>query len=347
MANKKLSILCFGAGAIGSYIGASLAASGHHVVFLDRPETVNKIKKNGIHLSLIDGTEINIKNPVLTSDLNSILKEIKFDFSILAVKSYDTEELLSQWSGLEQIIPPVLCLQNGIENELKIGKLIGEENVIAGSVTTAIGKKENGTITVEKLRGVGISSNHILSRLIISEMSKAGLNAIQFSNANSMKWSKLLTNLTANASSAILSMTPAEILSDKLLYKMEIEQLRETLRVMQRIGIPVCNLPGTPVKLFAFLIRYVPRFLSKGVLTKAMASGRGAKMPSFYIDLVSGRKKSEVEFLNGTVARVGDKHNIDTPVNKLLTQILMSITEGNIDKAEFFNNPKKLLSLLN
>jgi 2-dehydropantoate 2-reductase len=263
------------------------------------------------------------------------------------VKSYDTEELLSQWNGLEQKIPPVLCLQNGIENELKIGKLIGEENVIAGTVTTAIGKNENGIITVEKLRGVGISSNHVLSSLIISEMSEAGLNAIQFSNPYSMKWSKLLTNLTANASSAILSMTPAEILSDNLLFKMEIEQLRETLRVMQRIGIPVCNLPGTPVRLFAFLIRFVPRFLSKGILTKAMASGRGAKMPSFYLDLVSGRKKSEVEFLNGTVARFGDKHNIDTPINKLLTQTLMSITEGSLDKTEFINNPNKLLSLLN
>jgi 2-dehydropantoate 2-reductase len=346
MTNNKLSVLCFGAGAIGSYVGASLIANGHHVVFLDRPETVKKLKNNGIQLDLINGEKIDLKNPVLTSDLDSILNEVKFDFSIIAVKSYDTDELLSQWSGLEKKIPPVLCLQNGIENEFKIGKIIGHENVIPGTVTTAIGKKENGTIVVEKLRGIGIFSNHVLSKLIISEMSKAGLNAHQYSNPNSMKWSKLLTNLTANATSAILSMTPGEILSDNSLFKIEIEQLRETLSVMRSLNIPVCNLPGTPVKLFAFLVKFVPRFLSKVILSKAMASGRGTKMPSFYIDLMSGRKKSEVDYLNGAVVRFGEKNKILTPVNVLLTETLVAITEGGLPHAGFINNPAKLIQLI-
>jgi 2-dehydropantoate 2-reductase len=343
---KQLSILCFGAGAIGSYVGGSLAAKGHNIVFFDRPETILKIKSNGIHVKPAVGPKIDLDNPKLTSDLNAILNKIKFDFSIMAVKSYDTDELLLQWDGISGKIPPVLCLQNGVENESKIGSLIGEDNIIAGTVTTAIGKKDDGTIIVEKLRGIGISGNLTLSKIIIDAANEAGLNAIYYADKKNMKWSKLLTNLTANASSAILNMTPGEILDNKKLYDLEIEQLRETLRVMESMAIRVCDLPGTPVKLFAFLVRHIPTFLSKKILTKAMASGRGAKMPSFYIDLMSGRKKSEVEFLNGAVVRFGAANGVDTPVNRFLTKTLIEITKGILPQSMFEKDPDKLVIAL-
>ena len=343
---KPLSVLCFGAGAIGSYVGGSLAAKGHNVVFYDRPETILKIMSNGIHIKPAGGPKLDLENPILTSDLNEVLNEIKFDFSILAVKSYDTDELLNQWQDFSEKIPPVLCLQNGVENEPKIEKLIGKENVIAGTVTTAIGKKDDGTIIVEKLRGIGVSGQHSLSELIIEGANQAGLNAVYFPDKKNMKWSKLLTNLTANASSAILNMTPGEILANKKLYDMEIEQLREALRVMDSMSIRVCDLPGTPVRLFAYLVRYLPTFLSKRILTKAMASGRGAKMPSFYIDLMSGRKKSEVEYLNGSVVRFGAGAGVETPVNRFLTETLLKITKGELPQSTYEKNPKKLLDSL-
>ncbi len=343
---KRLSILCLGSGAIGSYIGGSLASKGHNVVFFDRPETISKLKTNGIHIRPIDGPKIDLEIPFLTSDLRTILSEIKFDFSILAVKSYDTDELLLQWDEFSNQIPPVLCLQNGVENEAKIGRLIGDENVIAGTVTTAIGRDTDGTILVEKLRGIGISDRHFLSKIIVEAAEEAGLKSVSFPDERNMKWSKLLTNLTANASSAILNMTPGEILDNKKLFDMEIEQLRETLRVMNSMSIQICNLPGTPVKMFAFLVRYIPTFISKSILTKAMASGRGAKMPSFYIDLMSGRQKSEVEYLNGAVARFGADYGIKTPVNQFLTKTLIEITKGELPQSTYEKNPKKLLDSL-
>jgi len=176
-------------------------------------------------------------------------------------------------------------------------------------------------------------------------MNRAGLNAVAFQDARAMKWSKLLTNLTTNASSAILGMTPSDIISNPDLYKIEIEQLRETLRVMHAQRIPVTNLPGTPVKLFAMVVKQFPLFISKLVLKKSISAGRGAKMPSFYLDLISNRKKSEVDYLNGAVVRYGKKVNVRTPVNETLTATLLELTNGSIPLSEFDHLPEKYQKL--
>ncbi|MDX9850070.1 MAG: ketopantoate reductase family protein [Anaerolineaceae bacterium] len=340
---KKLKVLCFGAGAIGSYVGGSLSIQGHEVHFLDRPETIENIKLNGIRLVIPAGT-FDLKPVNLWSSLEEALKHYPFDFSIVAVKSFDTASLVHSWIGRENFIPPVLCLQNGVENEVLIRSIIGKENTISGSVTTAIGRISNGVV-VERLRGIGVEDKNNLTHEIISLMSNAGLQAIAYQDARSMKWSKLLTNLTTNASSAILGMTPSEIISNPDLFKIEIEQLRETMRVMQAQGISVTNLPGTPVKLFAMVVSKFPLSISKLILNKSISAGRGGKMPSFYLDLKSNRKKSEVDYLNGAVVRFGKEVNVPAPVNEILTTTLMKLTNREIPISEFEHKPEQYKEL--
>ena len=67
-------------------------------------------------------------------------------------------------------------------------------------------------------------------------------------------------------------------------------------------------------------------------------------MPSFHIDLHSGRGKSEVEYLHGAVVRAGGKYNVPTPVNKVLTQTLLALTNKEIPLEEFAHKPEKLMS---
>jgi 2-dehydropantoate 2-reductase len=160
-----------------------------------------------------------------------------------------------------------------------------------------------------------------------------------------MKWSKMLTNLLANPTSAILDMTPVEVFNHPGLYRLEIAQLIECLAVMKAQGIGVVDLPGTPVRALALATK-LPLWLSKPFLSKAAGAGRGAKMPSFHIDLLSGRGKSEVTYLHGAVVRAGVKTGVATPVNSLLTETLLDMTAGKIPLEEFFRKPEKLLAQL-
>jgi 2-dehydropantoate 2-reductase len=157
-----------------------------------------------------------------------------------------------------------------------------------------------------------------------------------------MKWSKLLTNLLANATVAILDMTPRAVLSHPGLFKLEMTILREALEVMKAQHVRVVNTPKTPVRLLA-LAAHLPAAISRPLMIKAIGGGRGEKMPSFHIDLHAGRGKSEVEWLNGAVVHYGKKTGVPTPINHQLTGILSAMARGEIPLEHFRNQPDKLI----
>ena len=266
-----------------------------------------------------------------------------FDVGLFALKSYDTQSALAAFGPNTGALPPILCLQNGVENETQLAEALGEDRVIPATVTSAIGRNAAGDIVLERLRGVGIADGHPHSQRLVEAFSKAGLNARLYDLAAAMKWSKMLTNLLANATSAILDMTPAEIFAHPGVYQLEVQQLREALRVMAAQNVDVVDLPGTPVRALAFAVRGLPPGVSRPLLRNAVGSGRGGKMPSFHIDLNSGRGQTEVDALNGAVVRFGERLGVATPVNRLLNRTLQELARGEIPRDAFSHNPEKLL----
>jgi 2-dehydropantoate 2-reductase len=341
--NSKLRILVIGAGAVGVYVGGSLMLRGHPVVFLSTPASTQRFQQRGLHLNL-QNREIHLPNPKVCPSIKEAINLGPFDLGIFALKAYNTRAVLDYLEPNREMIPPLLCLQNGIENEGILAKALGYEKVIAGTVTSSISKGDKGEVILERLRGVGIASNHFLSSKLYDAFNNAGLNARLFPNADQMKWSKLLTNLLANATSAILDMTPKEIYSHSGLFEVERVQIREALAVMAANDIQPVNLPKTPVRALVFAIEQLPVLLSRRVLQLGMGRGRGNKLPSLYIDLYSGKKQSEVNYLNGAVVRAGQNKDIPTPINAFLTQTLSDLVSGKLPIQTFSGNPEKLIT---
>jgi 2-dehydropantoate 2-reductase len=351
--NGKLKVLSFGAGAIGTYIGGSLALVGHQVVFVEQPAVVEELHQRGLRLDLTldkrrgtkDASRVDPASFVIVSSLEEALRYGPFDVALFALKSFDTQAALEGIKPFADKMPPILCLSNGVSNEPAIAAALGNDKVIYGTVTSAIGRRGAGDIVLERLRGVGVAKGHPLSEKLNRELNGAYLNSQLFGDANSMKWSKMLTNLIANPTSAILDMTASQIFANRDLYRLEIEMLKECLAVMEAQQFEVVDLPGTPVRALAFATR-LPLWLSKPFLARAAGTGRGGKMPSFHIDLHSGRGKSEVEYLHGAIVRAGEKFNVPTPVNKVLTETLVALTNKDIPLEEFAHKPEKLLMSL-
>jgi len=349
--NGKLNVLVFGAGAIGTYIGGSLALAGHQLVFVEQAKVVDELRERGLRLDLTlderrktkDASRIDPSSFRIVSSLEEALRYGPFDVALFALKSFDTPAALEGIKPFADKMPPILCLSNGVSNEPAIAAALGGDKVIYGTVTSAIGRRGAGDIVLERLRGVGVAKGHPLSEQLNSAFDSAYLNSKLFDNAASMKWSKMLTNLIANPTSAILDMTAGEVFANRDLYKLEIEMLRECLAVMKAQNIDVVDLPGTPVRALAYATT-LPLWLSKPFLSRAAGAGRGSKMPSFHIDLHNGRGKSEVEYLHGAVVRAGEKCSVPTPVNKVLTQTLLALTHKEIPLEEFAHKPEKLLS---
>jgi 2-dehydropantoate 2-reductase len=346
-----MKFLCFGAGAIGTYIGGSLALAGHSLIFIDRPETAAELQSRGLNLDLGLNSHSSVshlpssESVAFVSSLAEALSRGPFDAGLLATKSYHTAAVLEQMRPHADRLPPILCLQNGVENEPALAAVVGLGKVIAGSVTTAVGRRGVGAIAVEKLRGLGVAAGNARSEVLVEALSDAGLKAHLFPNAADMKWSKLLTNLLANASSAILDMSPATIFAQPGLFNAEMRMLCEALAVMRAQRIRVVDLPGTPVRALAWGTK-LPGALARPLMARSVGGGRGAKMPSFYIDLHSGHGESEVDYLNGAVVRAGEAVAVPTPVNRFLTQTLLALTSGDLPLDTYAHQPEKLLSRL-
>lgn len=334
--------LVFGAGAIGCYLGVSLALRGFPVVFLVRAGSAKDLERRGLRLKLGD-REQRIDQPQIAVSIAEALALGPYLAVLFALKSYDTREAATSMAPFSAEIPPLLCLQNGVENEALLSASLGPGKVIPGTVTSSVGRRGVGDVVLERRRGIGVAGGHPLAGRLVDVFNEAGLNARLFPEAVGMKWSKLLTNLLANATSAILDLTPSQIFAHPGLFRIEIEQLREALKVMSAQKIRVVNLPGTPVRALAFTVRSLPTMLSKPLLHRAVAGGRGRKMPSLYIDLQMGRGRSEVDYLNGAVVRAGEKLGIATPVNRVLTELLLALTAGEIPGDAFAHQPERLL----
>ena len=155
-----MKILVLGAGAIGTYVGGSLAARGEEVSFVERPEVADVIGRRGLilHRGAYSRTERAIR--VYTSDADALAAG-PYDVCVFALKSFDTDAAVDELLATGHAVPPILSLQNGVDNEPAIAAKLGADGVIAGTVCSAIAKPGVGEIIEEKHRGIGIAAGHV------------------------------------------------------------------------------------------------------------------------------------------------------------------------------------------
>ncbi|MCC7357965.1 MAG: 2-dehydropantoate 2-reductase [Anaerolineales bacterium] len=339
-----MRIVIIGAGAIGGYIGGSLAAAGRPVTFVARANTAAALRAHGLRLTPGPGEAALTVRPGVAASVAEALTT-PADLLVLAVKAYATGPALAEIAAATTTRLPCLCLQNGVDAETEAARALGAANVLAGTVTTAVSAPEPGAVVVEKRRGVGVALGHRLSEPLLAALGAAGVRARGYAAAGPMTWSKLLTNLLGNATAAILDWPVAAILADPRLFALEAAAAREALAVMRALGYGVVDLPGTPVRLLAAAMR-LPPGLARPLLRRGVAGGRGGKRPSLQIDLRSGKRQTEAEWLYGAVARHGAARGVPTPVNQGLNELMAGLSSGALDPAEFAGRPAALLARL-
>ena len=339
-----MKFLFLGAGAIGTYIAGTLAAGGEDVAIIEQPAVAARIGEQGLIVHRERGTITERRVSLFTTPADA-LGAARHDVCIFALKSFDTESAIDGLAGAGLEVPPILSLQNGVDNEPTIAARIGADRVIAGTLTTSIAKRGPGEVVEETDRGLGVAAGHPLSEALVATLNRVGLRTRAYPQAGPMKWSKLLTNLPGNATSAILDLPVADLFADRRLYEVELAVLRECLAVMAALGFAPVDLPRTPVRALALATR-APRVVAQPLLRRALGSSRGDKMPSFHIDLHGGRGRSEVGWLNGAVVRYGRTHGVPTPVNRVLTDTLEALTAGEQSLETYRKTPDALLRLL-
>ena len=340
-----MDILIYGAGAVGGYLGARLAQQQHNVTLIAREVMANLISETGLEVTE-DGERVVTHPTAVTSVAQAFKDGQQYDLIILAMKAYDINSSIDPLIAFCPEPRMILTTHNGIGIEKGLIKQFGAEHVIAGSFTLPIRKETTTQLVAERSDG-GICLAPTQPKQDIKQWAKlfkeAGLETELYKEYESMKWSKALLNIIANATSAILNRRPGLIYRSDPIFDLEIKMLKEALAVMKAAGHKVVDLPAVPATKLAFSVRRLPRALLKPGLTKLVADGRGDKMPSFHIDLTIGKGKSEVVYHNGAIAKVGKELGVPTPVNAALTDILWKLTLEKLDWREFNGKPSRLV----
>jgi 2-dehydropantoate 2-reductase len=259
--------------------------------------------------------------------------------------------------------PLLLCLENGLGSEEIVARYFPDAEILAGAITLSVERPapghlrlltDHGGITIglfQAATGVGPSSvatTRPASPRVAAAPSPAALGLVQaltlagfrvrvYRHGHAVKWSKVLLNLWANATSAVFDLPPSSLVADPVLFRLDWLAFREALRTMKASGIAPVDLPGYPVRVLASLGRLLPESAFRRLLGRKVAGGRGGKMPSLWLDLQARRGRSEVGFLNGAVATAAHDLGLAAPVNRALTQALEILARQTLENPQVVN----------
>ena len=112
---------------------------------------------------------------------------------------------------------------------------------------------------------------------------------------------------------------------------------------MKALGIASIDLPRYPVRALQG-IASLPSAVARAALASRIAGARGAKPPSLLLDLRGAKHQTEVEVLNGAVARAAREAGVPAPVNAGYARIVSDIAHMPQLWAKYRERPAALVA---
>ncbi len=292
-----MTICVIGAGALGSGFGALLSESGNDVVLLTRRhDQAEELNRRGLMVTQGLATrEVRVKATAESSDVGQV------ELAIVLVKSTQTRAAIL---GAQAVIgndTAVLSIQNGLGNEEIIGDIVGADKVLGGRTYVGSIMVAPGHIDLSvqgKETYIGELNGEATSRLerICEVFNRAGLATEASSNIIGMMWDKLLVNLPTGALSGITGLPYGELYEIPEIRRCAFEVIREGMAIADELGVVLGERDPEVIWQHA---------------------GVGLP-PSFKASMLQSLEKgemTEIDYINGSVARLGLSLGLPTPAN--------------------------------
>ncbi len=296
-----MRVAVLGAGAVGLTIAAKLSqVCDVHAV--SRVKHVNAINKRGFILTGIWGEET-----FGFSSSDGIPVGETYDYVIITSKSTDTRQICEKFQDVIADTE-VLSLQNGIGNEEIISEYTSR--VIGGIIITGFEWRGDAMVNVSveagpvKLGRFSGGLDHNV-RVLVDLFKEAGLNVSKTENIRGDIWGKTLYNCALNPLGAIMGVSYGELVNPYAWYIIE-DVVHEVFLVAGSEGIRLQW--DSPDEYLTFL-------------HDVQVPSTALHHSSMYQDLKLGRR-TEIDFINGAVVSIGSEHNILTPVNRTLCDLI-------------------------
>jgi len=318
MKNETWSpVAVVGAGALGCYFGGVLARAGATVTLIGRRVHVEAINRNGLGFESRGRQQF---IPVAATERIAAVADARL--VLFCVKSNDTDAAAGQMAQYLAAEAVVLSLQNGVDNVERI-RLHLKQQVIPALVYAAaemsapgcVRHTGGGNLIIGALRGSGSDAAAPERPLdaLAAFLTEAGIPVAMSDRIEVDLWSKLVMNCAYNAISALCVAQYAAMVALPEVRAVMCEAVREVAAVAAAKGI---RLPDDIVD-----------------AAIGLADGMPVTMSSTAQDIRRG-KRTEIDYLNGYVAREGQALGIPTPVNRTLNALVKLLEQGKAGPAE-------------
>jgi 2-dehydropantoate 2-reductase len=301
-----------GAGAVGSFFGAMLARAGHDVTLIGRAPHVQAITHRGLSLQMAGRVET--VRVAASTDLAAIGSA---DLVLFCVKSTDTEAVARQIEPLLGAHALVLSLQNGVDNAATIARHV-KQTVVPAVVYVATAMPEPGVVThhgrgdlvigpLDAAAGRDLTLSERLQAVV--DLFAAAQVPVRISpDVMGELWSKLMVNCAYNAISGLAQLPYGAMAALPAIVEVQRAVVREVVAVAQADG------------------QHLPLDAALEAMDR-IARAMPAQLSSTAQDMARG-KPSEIDHLNGFVARRGAELGIATPVNQTLHALVKLVEAG-------------------
>jgi 2-dehydropantoate 2-reductase len=307
---KVMNVLVMGAGAVGSAVGGFLAEGGHRVSLVGRDPHMAAIREMGLRIEGIWGEHL-IRGLHTFTGAGDVPQE-RFDLVLITTKSYDTGEAARHVLPLLSEDTLVISLQNGLGNVETISQIVGDHRAVGGRLIFGIKIPEAGrveiTVYADKVMLGSPSHKVALARLeaIAGAFTQAGIPTEATLEIEQFIWGKVFYNCCLNPLSALLGVTYGEL-----------SEHPETRQIMTSVIEEIFAVAGA--KGVALAWRSPLEY--QRILFGRLIPDTYAHHASMLQDVTRG-KRTEIDSLNGAIARLGEDTGIPTPVNLMLTQLI-------------------------
>ena len=285
-----------GAGAVGGYFGGMLARAGAPVTMIGRPAFVEAVTKNGLLLDTLSFKE------TVRVDASSELSAVRgAEIVLVCVKTVDT---VPTARALKPLLAPgaiVVSMQNGVDNAEQMCTAAGVD-ALSAVVYVAASVPEPGHIKHVGRGDLVVGPRNARTERVAKLFDAAGVPCRITENIEGELWTKLVWNCALNAISALGRSKYGQISANEDARKVVQETVHEVFAVAQAAHI---QLPGLENAEAAFA----------GAMK--IASQMSGALSSTGQDLHRG-KRTEINSLNGYIARRGAQLGVPTPVNHAL-----------------------------
>ncbi len=308
----KIAIL--GAGALGCAIGATLTEGGHETWLLDRsPAHVDTMRRDGLQIDDEAGTRrIAVRAATRAEEIGAV------DLVIVLVKSFHTDAAMRGALALVGPDTRVLSLQNGLGHEDILADIVGRERVLAGK--TYVGGVLRGPGHIQsgvkgKATYIGELDGRLTPRVqaIADAFNAAGLLTTVSDNIMGTMWDKLLVNVATGALTGITRLTYGQLYDEPLLKATALAAVSEAIAAAQAAGVR----------------------LSMTDAEQAWTLAAEGLSPAFRTSMLQSLEKgsiTEIDFINGSVVRWGERLGVPTPVNATLVSCIKGIERAMADQ---------------